>query len=101
MPVAGSRMLKEHYYFLLKILCRSLLYVCACLACIYVYVSHACTVPESGESVRSLETGGVDHCEPPSGCWDSNQGPLEEQPVFLTTELSILPPINHFKMLGL
>jgi len=27
-----------------------------------------------------------DGCEPPCGCWELNSGPLEEQPVLLTTE---------------
>ena len=29
-----------------------------------------------------------DGCEPPGGCWKLNSGPLEEQPVLLTTEPS-------------
>ena len=28
----------------------------------------------------------TDGCEPPCGCWELNSGPLEEQPVLLTTE---------------
>jgi hypothetical protein len=31
----------------------------------------------------------IDGCEPPFGCWDLNSVPLEEQSVFLTTELSL------------
>jgi hypothetical protein len=27
--------------------------------------------------------------EPPCGCWESNPGPLEEQPVLLTAEPSL------------
>lgn len=34
--------------------------------------------------VRSPETGITDSCELPSGCWDLNLGPLEEQPMLLT-----------------
>ena len=33
----------------------------------------------------------VDGCEPPCGCWELNSGPLEEQPVLLTTEPSPQP----------
>ena len=33
----------------------------------------------------------IDRCELPCGCWEVNPGPLEEQPVFLTTELSFQP----------
>lgn len=32
-------------------------------------------------------------CEVPCGCWVLNPGPLEEQPVVLTTEPSLQPPI--------
>jgi len=28
----------------------------------------------------------TDGCEPPCGCWELNSGPLEEQPVLLTSE---------------
>lgn len=31
-------------------------------------------------------------CELPCGCWKVKPGPLEEQPVLLTSELSIQPP---------
>ena len=31
----------------------------------------------------------TDGCEPPCGCWELNSGPLEEQSVLLTTELSL------------
>lgn len=33
----------------------------------------------------------------PHECWNSNPGPLEEQPVFLTTELSFQPLCTTFK----
>jgi hypothetical protein len=36
----------------------------------------------------------TDGCEPPCGCWELNSGPLEEQPVSLTTEPSLQPPIS-------
>ena len=39
--------------------------------------------PEEG--VGSPGTGITDGCEPPCGCWESNPGPLEEQPVLLPT----------------
>ena len=31
----------------------------------------------------------TDDCESPCGCWELNSGPLEEQPVLLTTEPSL------------
>jgi hypothetical protein len=40
--------------------------------------------PEEG--VRSPGTG--DSCGPPCGCWGRNLGPLEEQPVLLTSSHS-------------
>jgi hypothetical protein len=36
----------------------------------------------------------TDSCELPCGCWELNPDPLEEQPVFLSTEPSLQPP--HF-----
>jgi hypothetical protein len=39
----------------------------------------------------------TDGCEPPCGCWDLNSGPLEDQPVLLTTEPSLQPPCLFFK----
>lgn len=35
----------------------------------------------------------TDSCEQQYGCWKLNPGPLEEQPVFLTTEPSLQIPI--------
>jgi hypothetical protein len=36
-------------------------------------------------------TGVTDSCELPCECQEPNSGPLEEQPVLLTTELSLQP----------
>ena len=33
----------------------------------------------------------IDGPEPPCGCWESNSGPLEDQPMLLTTELAHQP----------
>ena len=44
--------------------------------------------PEEG--VRSHTTDG---CEPPCGCWELSLGPLEEQPVGLTSEPSLQPDV--------
>ena len=43
------------------------------------------------EGVRSPATGSSDSCELPCGCWELNQGSLEEQSVLLTTEPSLQP----------
>ena len=34
-------------------------------------------------------TAVTDKCELPCGCWELNPGPLEEQPLLLTSELSL------------
>jgi hypothetical protein len=33
----------------------------------------------------------TDGCKPPYGCWELNSGPLEQQPVLLTSEPSLQP----------
>ena len=43
--------------------------------------------PEEGTGFP--RTGVTNGCEPPRGYWESNPGPLEEQPVLLTTEPSL------------
>jgi hypothetical protein len=52
-------------------------------------VYHLCNTLGSQKSVESSGTGVTDSCEPPCGCWELNPEPLEEQPVFLTTEPSL------------
>ena len=52
-----------------------------------------CSAPGGQKrAIGSPETGVIDGCEPPSWCWKLNPGPLEEQPMLLTTEFSP-PPI--------
>jgi hypothetical protein len=46
-------------------------------------------VLETKEGVRFPWTGVTDGCELPCGCWESNPGPLQEQPMLLTTELAL------------
>lgn len=46
---------------------------------------------EATEGVRSFEAGVTGGNETLYGCWKSNSGPLQEQPV-LTAELSAPPP---------
>ena len=36
----------------------------------------------------------INDYEPPCGCWELNSGPLEDQPVLLTSEPSLQPPNN-------
>lgn len=46
------------------------------------------------EAVGFPGTGVADSCELPSGCRGWNPGPLEKQPVILTTELSLQSQID-------
>ena len=49
------------------------------------------TISLRPEVVGSPGTGVMDGCKPPCGCWELNLDPLEEQPVLLTTEISLQP----------
>jgi hypothetical protein len=40
------------------------------------------------------ETGGTDSCESPCGYWELNPGPLQEQPVLLTSEPPLQPKVR-------
>jgi hypothetical protein len=60
----------------------------------FVFVCHPHAVStEDGEAVDSPGTGVTHGLEPPCGCWELNLGPLQEQPVLLTTEPSLQPLI--------
>jgi hypothetical protein len=48
--------------------------------------------------IRSPGTRVTDDFEAPYGFWDSNQGPLEEQPVLITTEPSLQPPSHDINL---
>ena len=50
--------------------------------------------------VRSPGTGIKDSCELPCGYWELNSGPLEEQPVLLTTEPSPAPILRNLNREG-
>lgn len=52
----------------------------------------ACVCTMCPESARAPATGAVDGCELPCGFWESNPGPLEEQPTLLTAEPFLQPP---------
>jgi hypothetical protein len=38
----------------------------------------------------------TDGCEPPCGCWELNSGPLEGQPLLLTSEPALQPNVYKF-----
>jgi hypothetical protein len=58
---------------------------------VYVYTYYVCTwCPQrSQEGIISPGTGGKGCSEPPCGSWEPDLGLLQEQHMFLTTELSI------------
>lgn len=43
----------------------------------------------------------IDDCQPPSGCWEQNSGPLEEQLIRLTSESFLQPLIVCLLYCGL
>lgn len=43
------------------------------------------------KDIRPPETGVTDSCKLPCGCWESNQGPIEEHPELLTSEPFLQP----------
>ena len=47
--------------------------------------------------VGSPGTGVAGSCEPPFGCRESNTGPLEEEPVLLTTGSFLQPLLPLFR----
>ena len=46
--------------------------------------------------MRVLDLGVTDSCKLPSGCWELNPGPLEEQPVLSTAEPPLQPVVPLF-----
>ena len=65
--------------------------------CLHVYLYHMhAWCPGRPESYKSSRTGVPDSCELPCGCWELNLGPLEKQPVLLTTEPLLQLPFLDF-----
>jgi hypothetical protein len=62
--------------------------------CVYIVLS-AC-MPAGQKRAPDPITDGY---EPPCGCWESNSGALEGQPVLLTSELSLQPYETHIYIL--
>lgn len=58
-------------------------------ACMTVYQVCICCLMRSEESMGFPRIGVTDGCKPQSGCRESNLVPLQEQPVLLTTALSL------------
>ena len=59
--------------------------------CMCAYEYRCPAKPE--EDIGSLVAGVIGSCERPNvcGCWELNSGPLQEQQVLLTPELSLQP----------
>lgn len=58
-------------------------YVCS----MYMYVAGTCSAQGDHKILRDpLKLELTDNCEPLCECWESNPSPLEDQPMFLTTE---------------
>lgn len=58
------------------------------------YHVHAWCLKRPEDGIRYHETGVTDSCESACGFWELNSGSLEDQLVFLTTELSSAVRIN-------
>jgi hypothetical protein len=64
--------------------------VCVCVVILPAFISVCVWYPWSPEEGHRVSGTRVTvGCELPCGCWDSNPGPLEEQPVLLTMVLSL------------
>jgi hypothetical protein len=64
-----------------------------------VYVSASCACSAHGGQKRASDPLKLELQIIVSGrCWETNLGPLEEQQVFLTTELFLQPPSVIFNM---
>lgn len=79
-PVQGTY--AEISYFILKILLIFIL--CIWVFCLHVYLFTMCVqCVYSGPrgQKKALDPLGLESCELPRGCWESNTGPLKEQPM--------------------
>jgi hypothetical protein len=64
----------------------------------YVYIILPACTPAGQKRASDLITDG---CESPCGCWELNTEPLEEQPVLLTSVISLAPVKTMFRYLEL
>ena len=68
------------------------IYGCFAPTCMLAYHVCAWCPWRLGKGIGSSTTGVTDSCEPSCGCWESNLGPLEKQPVLLAA-VSPGPPL--------
>ena len=79
-----------HLEFHLLKMCLDLFHVYEGFGCMYVCVPCACLV-----SMEMIDPQNwiLSSCEPSSGCWKLNPGPLQEQQVLQTTKPSLQPQV--------
>ena len=79
-----------------KVSCVGIVFILDLCACIFCRVCALC--PQKSEDGMGSPGPGVrDSCRLLCGCWELNPGPMEEQPVLLTTEPSLQPQLYIFK----
>lgn len=67
--------------------------------CVSVHHVHACCLWRPEDGVRSPGTGVRDGYGPLCGCWKLKSGPLQERPLLLTSESSLVPRSSYFMSL--
>jgi hypothetical protein len=77
---------KCHHTWLEHIVC---LFICFKISLFILCVCAQCCCLQKHQKGPSDPI--TDGCEPPCNVWELNSGPLEERPVFLTTEPSLQP----------
>jgi hypothetical protein len=63
-----------------------LFYEYECFACRHVYAPHVCFPLRGHKMASDPQELELQITEPACGCWESNPGTLEEQPLLLTAE---------------
>ena len=61
------------------------------LRLIYLFYVYKCSICIDNFMPEEASEPTINGCEPPCGYWELNSGPLEEQPVRLTSEPSVQP----------
>lgn len=57
-----------------------------------MYVCAVCVLGEGTGQKRTADALEKDSCEPRCASWTQNHGPVEKQPVLLSSESSLQPP---------
>lgn len=70
-----------------------LFYVFKCFACMYISTPYVCSAPRDQKKVSDpleLELGMAVSCH--VGTWETNLGPLQDQPVLLRDDCRVISP---------